>query len=318
MELAMIMLAGAVAFLALVLLARRLGPPTDLTEIARRMATEAEATRSLQSRLDQAMASLGSLSGAFEERRAFDERSSRAVESIQRLVVGSYSRGRVGENLLEAALGELPPELVARDFTLGGRVCEFALRMDDGKLLPVDSKWAAAELLVELDGLDSTQDMNKREAIRRRIESQVSARVRDVAGYINPALTIPMAVLAVPDAVFACCRKVHSTGRALRVTIVSYSNALPILLSVSNLYRAYGRDIDSERVSECMHEVSVCLGELGDRLEGHLSRGLKQATNAVDEMRSLISKSSSIVGSLSVAVQHDDRKEEFDFRAEAV
>src|SRR5687768_16987263 len=104
MELSLFVLAGAVLVLAVVLMTRRLGPPTDLAEVARRMGIEAEATRALQSRLDQAMATLGSLSGAFEERRAFDERSSRAVESIQRLVVGSYSRGRLGENLLEAAL----------------------------------------------------------------------------------------------------------------------------------------------------------------------------------------------------------------------
>lgn len=315
MEVSLLVLAGAILVLTIVLLTRRAGPPTDLTEIARRMGIEAEATRALHSRLDQAMATLGSLSGAFEERRAFDERSSRAVESIQRLVVGSYSRGRVGENLLEAALSELPPEMVARDFTLAGRVCEFALRMDDGKLLPVDSKWTAAELLEDLVGLD---DMNQRESARRKIEAMVSNRVREVSGYINPSLTIPMAVLAVPDDVYACCRKVHSTARALRVTVVGYSNALPILLSISNLYRAYGREMDTERVAECMHEVTVCLGELGDRLEGHLSRGLKQATNAVDEMRTLISKATATLGGLSVATKKADRDDRFDFKAEAV
>lgn len=315
MELPLFVLAGAVIMLAFVLLARRLAPPADLAEFARRMGTEAEATRALHSRLDQAMSTLGALSGAFEERRAFDERSARAVESIQRLVVGSYSRGKVGENLLEAALGELPAEMIARDFTLGGRVCEFALRMDDGKLLPVDSKWAAAELLEELEGLD---DLNQRESVRRRIESAVSTRVREVSGYINPSLTIPMAVLAVPDEVYACCRKVHSTARALRVTLVGYSNALPILLSISNLYRTYGREIDTERVAECMHEVTICLGELGDRLEGHLSRGLKQATNAVEEMRTLISKASAAVSGLSVDTTQAADDQQFDFRAEAV
>lgn len=315
MELSLIALAGAVIFLALVLLARRRGPAPDLGEITLQIRSEAEATSALQSRLDQALATLGSLSGAFEERRAFDERSSRAVEGIQRLVIGSYSKGRLGENLLEAALGDLPPEMVARDFTLGGRVCEFALRMDDGKLLPVDSKWTAAQLVEDLEGLE---DMNQREAARRKIESLVSNRVREVAGYINPSLTIPLAVLAVPDDVYGCCRKVHSTARALRVTVVGYSNAMPILLSISNLYRAYGREMDAERVAECIHEVTVCLGELGDRLEGHLSRGLKQATNAVDEMRTLISKASATLGGLSVATSDIDRTDRFDFKAEAV
>ena len=119
-------LAAAIVVAAL-LLRRRGGPDAD------------EAARTLQARVDQTAASLSELLGKFEERRRLEEEATGAVGRIERLVAGSWSRGRAGENLLAAALGEFPPDMVLRDFTLGGRVCEFALALPDGKFLPIDS-----------------------------------------------------------------------------------------------------------------------------------------------------------------------------------
>jgi len=39
--------------------------------------------------------------------------------------------------------------------------------------------------------------------------------------------------------------------------------------------------------------VSYCLQEMGDRIEGQLSRGLKMAGNAVGEMRMLVANARS-------------------------
>ncbi|MGH2720871.1 MAG: hypothetical protein ACRDJO_04620 [Actinomycetota bacterium] len=263
---------GLAIVAAAVLVSRRRTPGGD------------EAGRSLHARVDETAASLAGLAGAFDERRRLEEQAVEALGRVERLIAGSYGRGRSGENLLAAALAEFPPEMVVRDFTVGGRVCEFALRMPDGKLLPIDSKWAATDLLGSLAeaGGDGAAE------VRRRVERVVAGRLREVAGYIEPSLTVPLAVAAVPDAVYACCRKAHAAGQQARVLIVSYSNAVPLLLGMWSLYRAYATDVDEAQLLARLHEVSVVLGRLSERIEGQLSRGLKIAHNAALEMRSLV------------------------------
>jgi DNA recombination protein RmuC len=274
---------GALVFLGLailaaaILLARR-------PDLPGRASGAVEASRALRARVDETARALAGLAGAFEERRRLEEQSVEALVRVERLMAGSYGRGRFGENLLSAALAEFPPEMVVRDFRVGGRVCEFALRMPDGKLLPIDSKWPAGDLLQEL----ASAQGSALEEVRRQVEKAVSLRLKEVAGYLEPSLTVPVAVAAVPDQVYACCRKAHAAGQQSRVLIVSYSLAVPLLLGMWNLYRAYASDADEAQVHARLHEVSVVLAQLGERIEGQLSRGLKMAGNAALDMRSLV------------------------------
>jgi DNA recombination protein RmuC len=289
METVLLVLAAAVVAAAL-LLRRRPAAEQAWQDLLTRTAAEAEATRGLQARVDQTAASVSELLGKFEERRRLEEAATDAVGRIERLVAGSWSKGRVGENLLAAALGEFPPDMVVRDFTLGGRVCEFALALPDGKLLPIDSKWPAVEMLTRLDG---ELDPGGREDLRRQVEHVVCRRLREVGAYVDPSLTAPVAVMAVPDAVYACCRKAHRLAKDVRVLIVSYSLAVPVLLAVWNLYGTYAREVDESQLLARVHDVSYCLQEMGDRIEGQLSRGLKMAGNAVGEMRMLVASARS-------------------------
>ena len=298
MQAALIFL-GVAIVVAAVVLSRR-SPEGGL----RAAAADAEATRALGSRVDEAVASLASLTGAFEERRRLEEQAVDALARVERLIAGSHGRGRSGENLLGAALAEFPPEMLVRDFTLGGKVCEFALRMPDGKLLPIDSKWPASDLAAELARAEGPA----LEEIRKRIEKAVCLRVGEVAAYLDPNLTVPMAVAAVPDSIFGCCRKAHAVAHRSRVLIVSHSLAVPLLLGMWNLHRTYAGDIDEAQLHERVHEISVILDHLGDRIEGQLSRGLKMAANAAAEMRSLVTGAELSLRALgaSAAVSGDD------------
>ncbi|MGH2767857.1 MAG: DNA recombination protein RmuC [Candidatus Methylomirabilales bacterium] len=295
MEQGLFVLAAAIVAAALILARRRRANLIDPEEIAARLGAGAEATRSLQARLDQTAASLASLAGAFEERRRLEEQTTEAVGRVERLVAGSYSKGRVGENLLAAALAEFPPEMVVFDFRVGGRVCEFALRLPDGKLLPVDSKWSSADLVAELE---ASTDPARRDELRRRVEKAVCGRVREVASYIDPSLTAPVAVAAVPDAVYAWCRRSHAVANDVGVLIVSYGLAVPLLLGMWCLYRTYARNVETDELLARIHEVSRCLGELRDRVEGKLSRAITTAGNAAFEMRALLAAAQASLAAL--------------------
>lgn len=287
MNVGLIVLAVAVVAAAL-LLRRRPDSPTGWQ--AAQQASEVEATRTLQARMDQTAASVSELLGKFEERRRLEEDATLAVGRIERLVAGSWSKGRAGENLLAGVLAEFPPDLVLRDFTLAGRVCEFALVLADGKLLPIDSKWPALDAALRLD---TEVDPSVAEDLRRQVEKAVCARLREVAGYLDPERTAPMAVIALPDAVYACCRKAHRMAKDLGVLIVSGSMAVPVLLAVWHLYGTYARQVDQAQLLARLHDVSFCLQEMGERIEGQLSRGLKMAGNAAGELRILVNNARS-------------------------
>ncbi len=293
----------AAIVIAAVVLARVAVPVRDLRELAARQAAEAEATRTLQARLDLAAGSLSELVGKFEERGRLEEAATEAVTRIERLVTGSSSRGRAGENLLSAALGEFPQEMVIRDFRLGGKVCEFALRLPDEKVLAVDSKWVGLDLV---NRLEATEDPPAREELRKQVEQLACSRIKEVAGYIELSVTAPLAVMAVPDAVYACCRKAHRMAQDRRVIIVSYSLALPLLLGLWNLYRGYSRSVDHEQLLGRIHEVSICLRELGDRIEGRLARGLTIAGNALGEMRGLVADARACVAAIERASRESE------------
>lgn len=243
------------------------------------------AARTLQARMDQTASAVSELAGKFEERRRLEEQATDAVGRIERLIAGSWSKGRVGENLLAAALSEFPPDMVQRDFTVGGRVCEFALVLPGGKVLPIDSKWPATALV---ERLDQETDPAAREEVRRAVERAVIGHLREVAGYVEPSLTAPLAVMVVPDPVYACCRRSHRLAKDQRVLLVSAALAVPVLMAVWNLYGTYARELDQAQLLARVQEVGFCLQEMGERIEGQLSRGLKMAGNAAAELRSLV------------------------------
>ncbi|MGH2811134.1 MAG: DNA recombination protein RmuC [Actinomycetota bacterium] len=277
MELPMLVLAASIVFAA-VILARRGAP--DAAETG-----SVQAVRGLESRLDSASRGVATILGALDERRLREERMGESVARLERVMAGSFSRGRSGENLLAAALSEFPAEMVLRDFRIGGRVCEFAIRLPDGRVLPIDSKWAAVDLAEAAE----TTSPAEQEEHRRKVEKAVCNRLPEVAGYLDPSLTLPLAVMAVPDPVFACCRKAHAAARNLRIVIVPYSTAVPVAMSIWLMHQTYTRELDSELLALQLHEVASCLSAIEEKIEGHLARGLKAAENAMLDMRTLTS-----------------------------
>jgi len=298
-----LVLAGAIV-LAAFLLSRRPGAAGPAGhDLVERLRADGEATRGLLARTEQTGAQLASLAGSFEESRRQEERSAESVLRIERLLAGSYSKGKAGENMLAAALGEFPADMVVRDLSVGGRVCEFALRLADGKLIPIDSKWPAADVVEELE---TETDPAVREQLRRRVERAVELKVKEVAAYIDPSLTSPIAFMALPDPVFVCCRKVHDTARRMGVTIAPYSSAVPLLLSIWNLHRAYARESNSDGLASATQQLAVCLQNLSGCIEGQLSRALTQAQNAVLNMRPLVASGQAILGVLSSGEEIED------------
>ncbi len=156
----------------------------------------------------------------------------RTAESIRRLetvIAGTQTEGAAGENILEAVFAKLPVDWQVRDFTVGNKSVEFALRLPNGRILPIDSKWAATTLLEEFVSCD---DLDRQLLIKRNIETTVLAKAKEVRKYLDPNLTMDFGIAAVPDAIYDLCCGIHSAIFQQNIILISYSMFLPYLLLV--------------------------------------------------------------------------------------
>jgi len=217
------------------------------------------------------------------ERRARRREEAEVIRRLSTVLAGGASKGRAGENVLREHLAELPPGMLVTDFRVNGRVVEFGLRLPDGRRLPIDSKWPG---LAELEALEAADDA-EREACIRAVERIVSVRAREVAQYLDPSLTPPVAVAAVPDAAYEVLRRAHAEAFARGVVIVPYSTALPITLFLYSLVQRFG---DTGDVRSCISEVATLFDAMEGVLENKIARAATMVANGTDEFRSHLGK----------------------------
>lgn len=217
------------------------------------------------------------------ERRERERESWDVVRRLSTVLAGGSAKGRAGENVLRQHLMELPPGMLVTDFRVNGKVVEFGLLLPDGRRLPVDSKWTAVAELEALEAADGAEC----EARARDVEKAVAARAREVAQYLDPALTAPVAVAAVPDAAYAVLRRAHADAFERGVVVVPYSTALPVLLFLHSLVARYG---DAGDAQAALREVATILGQMEGVLENKFARAATMLANGADEMRSHLGK----------------------------
>lgn len=217
------------------------------------------------------------------ERRVRRREEAEVIRRLSTVLAGGASKGRAGENVLREHLAGLPPGMLVTDFRVNGRVVEFGLRLPDGRRLPIDSKWSA---VAELEALEAADDAH-REACIRAVERVVVVRAREVAGYLDPSLTPPVAVAAVPDAAYEVLRRAHAEAFARGVVIVPYSTALPITLFLYSLVQRFG---DPGDVRSCLAEVASLFDAMENVLENKIARAAAMVANGTDEFRSHLGK----------------------------
>src|SRR6478672_9649744 len=209
----------------------------ELRRIADQGAQRELASEQLRQGLEGARRALEELRTHDQDRRAADGEQREVVRRLATVLAGGASKGRAGEFILREHLAELPPGMLVTDFRVNGKVVEFGLLLPDGRRLPIDSKWSA---VAELEALESARDPIERETLAREVERQVALRAREVAQYLDPSLTAPVAVAAVPDAAYEVLRRAHADAFSRGVVIVPYSTALPVLLFLYSLAHRFG------------------------------------------------------------------------------
>jgi hypothetical protein len=273
----------------------------ELRRIADTAAARERAGDELRAGLDGARRALEELRTREQERRESEVEGREVIRRLSTVLAGGASKGRAGENVLREHLAQLPPGMLVTDLRVGGKVVEFGLLLPDGRRLPIDSKWTA---LAELEALEAADDTAVREACARDVERAVAARAREVAQYLDPSVTSPVAVAAIPDAAYAVLRRAHADAFAKGVVIVPYSAALPILLFLYSLVQRFG---DAADVVASLAEIAAALDAMESVVENKVARAATMLSNGADEFRSSLGQArTSIARARAGGVEPDD------------
>ncbi|MCQ9207909.1 MAG: DNA recombination protein RmuC [Omnitrophica bacterium] len=218
----------------------------------------------------------------YEARKLIFERLHESVERMEDTISGTKRRGEAGENILQEIFKSFPPSMITRNFRISGKEVEFALILSDDKVVPIDSKWTAQELL---RAFAQEKDKAQRLALSSKIENEISKRVSEVAQYIDPSRTVSWAVAAIPDAAFSICRKAHLEAYKKGVIVIPYCLVLPYILTLFNLHLQYAGSIDMENLQHYIMDIKRRIEKMEGMLEKSIVRGVTMIDNAITEYR---------------------------------
>jgi DNA recombination protein RmuC len=257
----------------------------------------ADSTQSLRGELARASNGLAQLSAQAHARQEIEQRTSDSIRRLETIIAGTQAKGNAGENILDVMFTKLPVEWQVRDFRVGGKTVEFGLKLPNNLILPIDSKWAATQLLEQFANCD---DPNQQGLLKQEIERRVLEKAREVRKYIDPNVTVPFGVAAVPDAIFDLCNTIQADALALNVVIISYSLFLPYLLLVFQTMLRANQSIDLAKLDAYLHTVQESTQAMQEEIEGRYSRALTMLANSRDDLRAHLSKVTSSTTGLQI------------------
>ncbi|MGH7861696.1 MAG: DNA recombination protein RmuC [Candidatus Dormibacteraceae bacterium] len=283
---------GGIVILLQTLSRRTEGQATELAALRAQLAVGGQSQDSaaveMRSQLSRTQELVEGVRQALTARQQIEDDSRQSLRRLEAVIAGSSTRGAAGENIIEEALQHLPAEMLQRNIWVRGKVVEFGLRLPGGKLLPIDSKWAAGAALQDLSAPDI--EPARRHALALAVEKEVEKRVREVAQYIDPATTTPFALAAIPDGAYAVCRSAFAEAHRHHVIIVGFSMTMPYVLSLYQLHLQFARTVDMENLQAYLMDIDRHLERLDVTLENKLRRAMAMLENTYGDGKQVVAQ----------------------------
>ena len=277
----------------------------DIQEIKEKLLLGTQLQDHLKNGIEKTKDLLEDLKRADQIRQQKETEFLERIKRVDEIIAGTSAKGISGEEILRETFKRLPPEMIETNFTVSGKTVEFALVLPNNKRLPIDSKWPAGDLVLELEKESSPK---KRKKIIEDIEKETIKRVKEVKQYIDPAVTWSQAIAAVPDSVYSVCREAHLRAREQDVILMPYSMVLPLLLYMYRLHLQYAVSIDIENLQNHLISISRNLDEMEDILENKIARGTTMVSNAYSDYKQMISRIRSSLSELQLKKPGEEKK----------
>ncbi len=260
---------------------------TGLTQTGTVAKSLVDATKTIQDEISRAKNDLTELQTIAKVRQEIEKRTAESIRRLEAIIAGTQTKGAAGENILEVVFSKLPPDWQVRNFRIGDKAVEFGLRLPNNLVLPIDSKWAATNLLEKFMNSD---DPGEQQNLKSQIEAVVLNKAREVRKYIDPNMTVNFGVAAVPDAIYDLCSGIQAEVFQLNVVLVSYSMFVPYLLLVFQTILKASHNIDLQKLDSYLHSADDSISALQHELEGRFSKAITMLSNSRDDMSIQLSK----------------------------
>jgi DNA anti-recombination protein RmuC len=211
------------------------------------------------------------------------------------IMIGSYEKGKSGENYLRNMMNELMKiGLVRENVPIGSNVVEYGIVFSDGKILAIDSKVVATHDIENL--LDEKTSEQDREVLRKKIKTSLASKVTEVCKYIDPKSTLPCAVMAIPDSVVNLTTEIVPEAVRRNVMIAGYSAVPQLIVYFIRIHGFYAIKEDVAELKDRLMTIHQEIAKLDDRFfSNRFERPMSMLTKATLDVRQTIAKIDSVL-----------------------
>ncbi len=197
------------------------------------------------------------------------------LKTLQNVLQNPKQRGGLGEYYLDTVLGNvLPPHIYEMQYKFkDGEIVDAIIKLDKGRILPIDSKFS----LENYNRLIEEKDKTQREIIVKTFKTDLKNRIDETAKYIRPAEnTLDYAFMFIPsEAIYydLLINNVGATGTNSRDLIeYAFIDKKVIIVSPTTLLaylQTVMQGLKSLQIEEQAKDIQKRVGELGKHIAAH-------------------------------------------------
>jgi DNA recombination protein RmuC len=254
-----------------------------------------QTAEAIRTDLSSAKETLAELQVRSQSSQDVETRAAESIKRVESILTGTQSKGSAGENIVELVFAKLPPEWQVRNFTVANKTVEFGVRLPNGLVLPIDSKWAATDLH---ERFLTSDEVHEKQRLKVQIQSTVAGRATEIKKYLDPNVTTAFGIAAVPDPIYDLCSEILPDLLQQNIVLVSYSMFGPYLLLVFHTTLKTLRNVDMERLDAFLASAEESVNSLQTELQGRFSRAMIMLDNSRADMAAQLGKVSAGLAAL--------------------
>ena len=210
------------------------------------------------------------------------------IESFNRTILGTSTRGKVGEQLLKEKLKPfIESGQIKTNVKIDGGVVEFAWELPDGNYVPVDAKLPDVDRLVK--EFEETDDENKKR-VGKEIKDKIKKQIPAIRKYQNSSKTIDRCVLVVPGSILGMFPELFEEGASQGVVVCSFENVYMHLFLLAREHEILTEKGDVGKYKKILEQYQRIMENVREKT-GTIDRGMKIIETANDEIKDSARKS---------------------------
>jgi DNA anti-recombination protein RmuC len=218
------------------------------------------------------------------------EETEKLTRSMYSIMIGSYEKGKSGENYLRNMMNELMKiGLVRENVSIGSKTVEYCVEFKDGKLLPIDSKVVSTQDAEAF--FDEETPEKDRETLGKKIKNALGRKVIEVCQYIDPQTTLPCAVMAIPDSLVDMSSEIVPEAVKRNVLVAGYSAVPQLIVYFIRIHGFYSIKEDVAELNDRLTTIHQEVAKLDDSyFANRFEKPVKMLTNATLDLRQVVSR----------------------------